>query len=241
MYNLTISSIFRQSEKYLPQYLKQVEEVFSGQDGKCAAVWLEGDSTDNTYKMLSDAKEKLEANGHYVNLIKYDCNGPYWESKADKSRWLQLATCWNKCLDGLVPAKYTICVESDIRYDSSIVPKLIEKVDVEHNVVYPMLMIDRSLELFPREIFYDTWGFSRGGRKFGGFYPYYSDSPSQKDEAELLEITTGGGMIVSTYEHQKDGRFGTDDCIMKFKDDVKLYMHKHLKIYHPAPLNWGLK
>src|SRR5271166_6378453 len=98
MFDLTMCSIFRQSENYLPQYLKQADDVFISHGGKCRAVWLEGDSTDNTYSILCEAKKQFEDKGYDVKLIKYDCHGPYWESKVDEKRWLQLSTCWNKCL-----------------------------------------------------------------------------------------------------------------------------------------------
>jgi hypothetical protein len=235
-------SIFRQSESYLPQYLKQILDVFEDSKGKCGVIWLEGDSIDKTYDILLDAKKQFEGRGHYVNLIKYDCGGPHWGSIADKKRWLQLATCWNTCLNEIVPAKYTVCVESDLVYDANVVSQLILKLDDEHNVIYPMLMAARSLEIFPKEIFYDIWGFSRGGKKFVNFFPYYDQGVfAQEENDELLELTTGGGMIVSTYQYQKDGRFDAEDCIMKYPNNTKLFMHKLLKIYHPAPSSWNLK
>lgn len=241
MLDLVILSIFRQSEKYIHQYIKQIEGVFALKPGKYGAVWLEGDSTDNTYQILSDAKAKLEAQGHTINLIKYDCNGPYWASAASSARWLQLATCWNKCIDSLMPTKYSICVESDIKYNPIVVPKLIDKLDADHHVIYPMLMCDRSLEKFPFEIFYDTWGFSIANQKFSNWPPYFVKNAAFKDEPDLLELTTGGGMIVTTYDYQQHGRFDTNDCIMKYPAGTKLFMHKGLRIHHPPPADWGLK
>jgi hypothetical protein len=121
MYDLTILSIFRQSEKYVNRCVQQVTEAFDLNGGKCHAVWLEGDSTDNTYKILQQAKEKLEQTGNVdVTLIKFDNGGPYWGSIVDSDRWLQIATCWNNCLAGLKPSKITICVESDLIYNPRI-------------------------------------------------------------------------------------------------------------------------
>lgn len=226
MLDLVILSIFRQSENYLNRYLQQINGIFEDFQGNCGVIWLEGDSTDNTYKLLQSAKLDLENRGHTANLIKYDTHGPYWKSIVNKERWMQLSTCWNKCLDNLIPSKYTICVESDLKYQPEIVPKLIDCLDENHHVIYPMLMIDG------KDLFYDTWGFSKNGIKFRNNYPYYDGILAEKED--LMKLTSGGGMIVSTYQYQKYGRFGIEDCIMKFPKGVNLFMHRYLKIYHPA-------
>jgi len=237
-YDLTILSIFRQSETYVYRYLQQVTEVFELNGGKCHAVWLEGDSTDNTYQILTDGKEKLEKMGNVdVTLIKYDNGGPYWQSIVNADRWLQIAICWNKCLEELQPSKITICVESDLIYNPAVIKPLVDKIDEKHHVIYPMLMMyDGSYEKTPEfEYFHDTWGMRRGNINFSNLPPYWPDSEQLTEEEDLLEITRGGGMIVTTYEYQKRGQFDTTCCIMKYPSDVKLFMHKGLKIYHPMP------
>lgn len=237
-YDLTILSIFRQSEKYVYRYLQQVTEAFELNGGKCHAVWLEGDSTDNTYKILQQGKEKLEQTGNVdVTLIKFDNGGPYWPSIINQDRWFQIATCWNKCLEGLKPSKITICVESDLIYNPAVIKPLVEKIDDKHHVIYPMLMTyDGSYEKTPDfEHFHDTWGMRRGDQRFSNLPPYWPDSDELSEDEDLLEITRGGGMIVTTYEYQKRGNFDTTCCIMKYPQDVKLFMHKKLKIYHPMP------
>lgn len=223
MINVLILSIFRDSEKYLDRYFKQIQEVFSLIEGKCGAVWLEGDSKDNTYNILENYKQQLEFNNHYVNLIKFDCHGPYWRSVSNPKRWLQLSTCWNKCLDWITPSKYTMCVESDIIYDPKVVPELISNLDEEKHVIYPMLMIYKTNK------FYDTWGFSINKKNFENDYPYYNTN----ETGDLIKLTSGGGMIVSTYGVQKQGRFGSENCIMQYPDNINLYMSTKHKIYHP--------
>lgn len=237
-YDLTILSIFRQSERYVYGYLQQVTEAFELNGGKCHAVWLEGDSTDNTYKILQQAKKQLEQTGNVdVTLIKFDNGGPYWGSIVDSDRWLQIATCWNNCLAGLKPSKITICVESDLIYNPAIIKPLADKIDDKHHVIYPMLMTyDGSYERTPdHEDFHDTWGMRRGNTHFIKVPPYWPESDELTEEEDLLELTRGGGMIVTTYEHQQRGHFETTCCVMKYPSDVKLFMHKGLRIYHPMP------
>jgi len=132
-------------------------------------------------------------------------------------------------------------VESDLIYNSEIVFDLIRKLDEDHHVIYPLLLVDRSLEKFPFEYYYDTWGFTREGKHFIHEPPYWPTSKNLIEENELLEITTGGGMILSTYDIQIKGLFDQTCCVMKYPSDIKLFAHKECKIYHPVPNHWGLR
>jgi len=187
---------------------------------------------------LQKEKVKIEALGHTVTLIKFDLKGPYWPSVKDSQRWAQLAACWNKCLEQLKPSKFTICVESDLIWDPKIVKITTSKIDRNHHVVCPMLMFYESEQYFGKKWFYDSWGFSREGRKFSTLPPYWKKAKELKDEADLLQVTTGGGMIVTTYETQKKGTWGLDCCIMQFPPDVLVFMDKTQEIYHPMPTSY---
>jgi hypothetical protein len=101
-------------------------------------------------------------------------------------------------------------------------------------------MLDQSIKIFGKEWFSDTWGFSRGGRKFRHFPPYWNNTPKLYEDETFLEIHTGGGMIVSTYEYKKSAHWDTACCILKFQDNARLFMNKALKIYHPLPPEWSL-
>lgn len=240
MFELSIFSIFRQSESYLDRYLKQVFTTFLQNGGKCHAIWLEGDSSDQTYAKLSEAKAKFESVGHAVTLIKYDLNGPHWPAINHSNRWLQLSTCWNKCLGSLQPTKIGICVESDLIWDPRVVPELIAKIDDTHHVLYPMLMDDIIEGSSEEETFMDIWGFSRGGKKFSKTAPYWPDDEKLTEEDDLLQIETGGGMIVTTYPHLVNAKWDDSCCILKFSEGTNLFMDRTLKIYHPRPIRKSL-
>jgi hypothetical protein len=239
VFEMTVLSIFRQSASYLPRYFSQIEKAFALRKGPCHAVWLEGDSGDATFDMLQSEKKKLEILGHQVTLFKFDLKGPLWSSKKDhRDRWLQLATCWNRCMEGLLPSKITVCVESDLIWDPLVIDQMLLKLDASHHVVCPMLMAEGSLELFGFERFYDTWGFSRSGKKFFPYPPYWLAHEKLKEEEELLEVSTGGGMLISTYEHQKKGKWALDCCIMHYPEEVRVFMDKTIHIHHPMPDDW---
>jgi hypothetical protein len=239
MHDLSILSIFRQSESYLNRYFSQINEAFSLQKRPCHAIWLEGDSTDSTFSMLLKQKEQMEEKGHTVTLIKHDTEGPYWSSRNIPQRWNQLANCWNKCRENLTPTKIAVCVESDLIWDASIINLLAEKLNEQRHVIYPMLMLHRSPEVFGTEWFNDVWGFSRGGRKFKVTPPYWPHDRNLLEDEEFLEITTGGGMIISSYDHMRHSQWDPSCCILKFEDGTRLFMNKKHKIFHPMPKNWN--
>jgi hypothetical protein len=238
MYDLTIFSIFRDSESYAHRYMKQVRRLAWSVGGKIRVVWLEGDSVDDTYNRLQEYMKLFNSEGIDVSLVKYSTGAPYYGSVSHPDRWIQLATCWNKCLSFFKKTRFAIAVESDLIWNYQIVPKLIEKIDDKHNVIYPMLFTYGAQDVYKTDIFYDIHGFSRSGIKFNGTEPYYKDDSVLVDEEDLLELTTGGGMIVTTGDTMKLGKFSTHDCIMRFKPGVRKFMHKHLRVYHPTPAHW---
>lgn len=239
VYDLTILSIFRESAHYLERYFSQVFQTFQDNGGRCHAIWLEGDSKDNTYPLLCQKKQLMQKKGHAVTLIKFDNHGPLWPSRNIPQRWEQIANCWNKCTELLTPTKIAICVESDLIWDPKIVPALIHKLSDIRHVIYPMLMLDNQFTLFGEEIFNDTWGFERRGKKFQQTKPYWPQDSILDENDHFLEITTGGGMIVSTYDCFKQASWDLSCCILKFNNKIKLFMDKDLRIYHPLPKDWN--
>lgn len=238
-FELSILSIFRQSSSYLSRYFVQIDRAFQEAKGSCHSVWLEGDSSDDTYLLLKQKKDELEKLGHKVSLIKFDLNKPYWPSIKHPERWVQLATCWNKCMEYLEPSKITVCVESDLIWDSSVIWALAKKIDDDHPVIAPMLLLENSLKKYGKEWFYDRWGFSRGGHKFRRTNPYWKKNPTLKNEKELLEVSTAGGMLVSTYKTQKVGWWDKNSCIMNYPPHTDVFLDKTLKIYHPMKSSPG--
>ena len=53
------------------------------------------------------------------------------------------------------------------------------------------------------------------------------------EDKDLLQIDTGGGMIVTTYDIQREGNFDESCCIMKYPNRYNLFMDKRSMIYHP--------
>src|SRR3989304_9174143 len=234
MIDLTILSIFRQSSSYLARYFSQIEKAFQLSDGRCHALWLEGDSTDDTCALLAQKKRELEQMGHLVTIVKNDLRKELWPSVKNAKRWNQLAACWNKCLGSLLPSKIAVCVESDLIWDPSIIQKIVPKLDKEHQVIAPMLLLDKSKEVMGEWWFYDTWGFSRGKHKFRLTNPYWKRMKHLRHEKELLEVSTAGGLLGSTYDVYHKSKWDLETCILSYPQGTKVFLDKTLQIYHPA-------
>lgn len=239
MYELTILSIFRDSQTYLSRYLKQIEEAFNLFAKPCRGIWLEGDSGDATYEILIKAKERFEQLGHCIELIKYETNGPYWPEKNILERWAQLASCWNVCLKALQPSKICICVESDLIWDPNIILKLAEQLDEKHHVICPMLLIENSQKLMGDFWFYDIWGFSRENKRFHSMKPYWPKTRSLIEEERLLQVSTGGGMLIANFKTMSMASWDKNSCILQFGDDCSIFMDKTRAIFHPQPAAWA--
>lgn len=238
-YELTILSIFRDSQSYLARYLKQVEDTFGLFNKPCRGIWLEGDSNDATCTMLLEAKKHFETLGHCIDLIKFETNGPYWPEKNVKERWRQLASCWNTCLKHLSPSKICICVESDLLWEPNIILELASQLDEKHRVICPMLFIENSEKLLGDYWFYDTWGFSRENKRFHPMKPYWPKASSLMEEERLLELSSGGGMLVASFETMSKASWDESSCILQFAANCSVFMDKTKAIFHPEPAAWS--
>lgn len=239
MYELTILSIFRDSQTYLSRYLKQIEKAFALFNKPCQGIWLEGDSIDETYDLLLKAKKRLESFGHSIELIKYETKGPYWSEKNIPARWAQLASCWNTCLKALQPSKICICVESDLIWEAEIIPELAAQLDEKHHVVCPMLLIENSQKLMGDFWFYDIWGFSREKKRFHSMKPYWPKARSLLEEEKLLQVSTGGGMLVAKFGIMSKASWDENSCILHFGNNCNIFMDKTKVIFHPQPAAWA--
>lgn len=236
MYDLTILSIFRQSESYLPRYLSQVEKAFAMSGGKCHAVWLEGDSEDNTYPLLQEAKRALEAKGHDVTLIKDDTEEPFWsgmkkEERKHGNRWKHMATCWNNCMKGLKPTRLAVCVESDLIWNPRVLFSVATKLDDQVHVIYPQLLYKRWFGLKKR--FYDRWGFRRNGEHFNARKPYHLPRAGDEKTHPLISLDVGAGMIVTEGSRMSTAAWDESCCLLKFPAGTNLFVDLTKEIFHP--------
>src|SRR5579859_6757463 len=206
MNDLTILSIMRNSTPYLSRYLSQLSSAFAHFHYPHLVV-CEGDSDDGTRERL----ESLDLRANFT-LLRLDTGGPLWPSVSHPSRWRQLETVWNACLDALEPTRIAVCVESDLIWDWPTLEALITHVENGLcDVACALVMRDTpQTGLY----FYDTNAFTRDGAHFSNYLPYH---PALAGGERFVELDTGGGMLVTTYATLRRARW-KDQCVLRSEE-----------------------
>lgn len=226
MYDLTILSIFRDSQSYLDRYASQLESLIKLlPDNRIRFVWLEGDSEDNTYNDLQRLTAYFKSFDVHVNLDKYDTGSPYWPSTDNPIRWKHLTRIWNINLSALLPTHIGVCLESDLIWEAQDMIDIISTVkDGAADVAYP------SLFKYNTNIFYDTNGFRRNGQKFRNYSPHIPDY--DKAEGDIISVESGGGMVVASGQALTEAQWG-DTCRLIFPSHYTKLLNLGVVIYHP--------
>jgi hypothetical protein len=223
--NVVVGSIFRNSASYVGRYFQQVEALRRDldHDGHHLRLSLvEGDSTDSTYRDLSDGIHAFPGS----MLTKREHGQPEFGSVDRLDRWQALSWCCNGVLETLFPSDdAVIYVESDLIWDSFTMGALLAHLRY-HPAVSPMCFTT-SMH------FYDTWGFVKDGECFGPFPPYHKAIGDT-----LTAIDSAGSCIVMRGEVARAVRFGPEDCVRGLGRSI--YAHGYhlsvdpsLKVYHP--------
>src|SRR5258708_3181309 len=182
-YDLTVLSILRDSTPYLDRYAAQLRAA-ARRFEHVHAIWVEGDSRDDTQARLRALVDELPID---VTLVECKTGGPYWPSIDHPQRWRQLEVVWNTALAYLEPTTYAVCVESDLIWDVDTLLACIEQLG-EGDAVAPLLL--------KGDIFYDTHGFSRHSQPFSNRAPYIPDWDGQP---RLVACDSLGRLVVTTY------------------------------------------
>lgn len=181
-----VASMFRDSTEYLSAYFAQ-QDQFAAQMAEHGVhvrwVLVEGDSTDGTRKMLQQWAE-----GRDVTIEVREDGGPYFSSSNNPERWKKLAWVANATLDAIRESDtYYAWVESDLRFDPSVLVRLHEYLSDERPIVAPLLM------QMGADRFYDVHGTKVGGIGFAPWPPYHD---CLADDPEFVSADSSGGVSV---------------------------------------------
>jgi len=216
--SITFASIMRDSMTYIERYFAQIEAV-AKHFKQVFIVIVEGDSTDGTKEYLAEKPNELPSNMR-LNVITYDLGGEKFGSVANPTRWSKLEACWNRAIENIQPTQYVACVESDLIWNWGALQECLHHLN-DYDVVFPML--------YGQDHFYDTNGFRLpDGRRFNGQHPIIPDW----NGVRFVRIQTGGGLIVTTYQHIRHAKW-QDECRLHFPPDTHLVADTEVRIYHP--------
>lgn len=242
---MILASIFRDSEEYLDRYFKQVielKEALRARGEPLTCLWLEGDSVDGTRHKLRDFSDVDKA------LIIRPTGKPNTTRLWNRERWPRIAECWNALLhdvDWMYENRFAdeknfiLIVESDLIWNASDVMALYDGLDAMKD---PRTVVAAGLYCYhgypwnrsaKTEQFFDTHGFRRGDIHFQNDPPYWPAFGALEENEKWVEVTTAGGMMLAHLNCMDGATFAPRDCVMHWPPDVRVWMSKDVKVWHP--------
>ncbi|MFQ5433486.1 MAG: hypothetical protein ACE5FD_01280 [Anaerolineae bacterium] len=200
--DVAIISLFRDHERLMPQYIRQIEMLdYPRQQMDLVAV--EGDSIDNTLAMLEGWPDKR------LHLIQRTMHLPKFPSIANPVRLRAMSVIGNAGLEYVarrLNVEYILWLESDL----IIRPDLLKRLIIRRPAaIAPMVWVEIQAG---RPVFYDTWGF----RKLDGTrFPqnernwYANMFPRQP-----FEVQSAGSAVLIEASYIYDGARFDDEAIV---------------------------
>lgn len=217
--NITLCSAFRNSvaNGHLSRYLAQCHDL----DGalyeaghRLSFVWGEGDSTDDTLKVLTAARWRFKA-----EIVDCAHGGAEFGSVVREERFRQLAHV-GRCIWAAIPADadYVVYCESDLIWKPETIVAMIEQVGKPAyerymvadrygytpdniptvDVIAPPILLDRPG--WGKGVnFYDTFCYRRNGQRFEHRPPWHPDN----DGKNLLELDMAGSCLAMSGERAR--------------------------------------
>ena len=224
--SILLGSIFRNSTRYLGRYFDQVNRLsamLALSNMALRAVFVEGDSTDNTRERLEDFSRQSHVP---TGVMVREHGGPMWGSVDVKDRWDALAWCCNGVMEEVTAFDDAlIYVESDLIWEPQTLVSLLAHLYTVPAVA-PMCFSTEGQ-------FYDTYGHRKDGVCFSPFPPYHPALSAQG----LTQIDSAGSCIVMRGELARVVRFG-DGCVTGLGQSIydnggTLFVDPELKVVHP--------
>lgn len=231
--NVTICSAFRNAVHYLPRYLEQIDCLDYALKGKLSFVWGEGDSTDNTRKLL-------QANTYRFRAQIVDCShgGALFGSIVHAQRFKQLAHVGNTMLAAIPQdVEAVVLLDSDLIWEAATLVVLIHHL-ATYPAIAPMIFHkdDPGLYAGYGPFFYDTFAFRRGQIRFSNMAPYHPDHPDE--DRAVLQMDSAGGCLAMRGELARQVHFSADEVIVGLCKEIyqcgeSVWLDPSLSIFHP--------
>lgn len=221
---VAIASAFRNSGRSVYAYMQRVSLLRTVMKCEVRVIAVEGDSTDDTRKLLQTAARK-----EHLPLDLRTCNhgGPVFGSVESAERFRCLSLVTNAIFDAAsIEDDVFVFVDSDLIWGPQTMDSLIRHAHHTtggFEIHSPMVMAG--------ELFYDIWGF-RGldGRRFSPFPPHY---PGLGEDP--FEIGSAGGCLAMRSLYAQNARVRNDYALVGWCEDarsrgLKIAVHPTLRI-----------
>lgn len=204
---LAICSIFSNSANYLSRYFDQLEWI----KGEKYYLWLEGNSTDNTYATLENYLKNKQG-----RLFKQDV-GRIYGSVENKERFQQLADLWNILIENIPEdATEVLFVESDLVWSTQVKDLLTQLP--KYGFVCPLVQKD--------SFFYDIWAYRYlDGSRFSANLISTPKKPT--------EIKSAGSMLLIQKQFLGNAKLDSEAFVGLCNNIDKELTCFPITVYHP--------
>jgi len=129
---ISVFSLFRDSEKYIDRFFKQLSLIEENTDASFEYFFYENDSVDKTPSIL-----KKWIKGKKGKVLCENFENQSFQSDFNPERMIHLSKCRNKMqsLDTKQDSNYTIVVDSDVIFDKSVVNKFLKYKDLDFSML----------------------------------------------------------------------------------------------------------
>lgn len=241
--NIVVASAHRNSYsagggRQLSRWLDQIQQLRYAllSVDRLRVIAAEGDSTDNTRRMLING-----ARTRRQDLTVVDCShgGPMYGSVEDPRRMSSLSRVANTIFDSVREDEdVLVYVESDLIWRASTILSLIvllnqdqdknQDNDERVDIIAPLV--------FAGEYFYDVWGF-RGldGQRFAPVAPYHSSLQSEG----LTEVSGVGSCLVMRGDVARQVRIKDDGALVGWCKSARemgyrIHVASEYRVEHPC-------
>jgi hypothetical protein len=220
---MRLVSVMRDSASYVDRYMEQVLRLRK-LVGDVSVTIVEGDSTDNTWERLGEYRTFTN-----IDVLKVEHGGPYYPSFDIARRWRQLAVVCNVAMTAatrdLEDDEPLVYVESDLIWTPETIQQLVKHLD-HYPAIAPLSICGAR--------FYDIWGYSKDGARFGPWPPYHRSLA----RGEIDTIDTAGSCIAMRGDVAKLVEFSQVDCIRGvgrslYEHGFSLWLDPTLRVTHP--------
>lgn len=227
-----VCSCFRNASAWLDRYMAQLCGLrrLLAPHGVLCPIWVEGDSTDNTWEWLLDDAPRMNA-----RLVACDHGGPVYGSIVHPERFRQLARVANAMWRRIpADADVAILLDGDLFWQPETMVALLN-----HLAVYPAVAprvlhaTDPGLYSGPGPFWYDTFGFRRNGVRFSNEPPYHPDL-----DGAMLQVDSAGACLVMRGDLARGLLWREEDLVVGLCRDIyerggSVWVDPNCTVYHP--------
>lgn len=229
---ICVCTAFRNAAGQVERYLGQLEGLrrLLAPHGVLRPIWVEGDSSDDTWHRLVDA-----APAHNARLLACDHGGPVYGSIVHPERFRQLARVANAMWRQIPPdADAVVLLDGDLIWQPGTLLALLDRLEGVPAVA-PRVLHEGNPGLYsgPGPFWYDTFGFRRNGVRFSNEPPYHPEL-----NGLLLQVDSAGACLAMRGSLARGLIWREEDLVVGLCREIyarggSVWVDPALTVYHP--------